>query len=235
MEPTPETTRLSALRSAAFYELLTAFVAAHWGVPETALDAASPSPDRSVEIRLPDGTFAAAFQYAPTAVVSERAIRDLVSVGAGVAITTAGFAPGAKTLAERGGIGLIDGGRFVDLLAEYEITIPESEDRDLESIVEGLSSYWSADLAATAREVAETIDAAGSFEYGLSRADYSTDLDVVPAGETEPAAKLRFSSAGLRLYVRRDGWERVVGVSAHGEHVPSDLREQIRRAVEPLG
>lgn len=235
MAPTHRIERLQELDPEAFYELTAAFVAAHWDRPEATLAVAPPSPDRRVEIRLPDGSLVVAFQYAASAVVSEGALREIDSMGADAAITTAEFAPGAETLAEDESVELIDGERFARLLADYEIPIPESEGRDLEALVEELSGHWSGTLAETAREVVGTIDSAGNFEYGLSRADYSTDLDVIPAGGAQPIAKLRFSPAGLGLYVRRERWERVIGVSAHGDHVPPDLHERVRTAIEPLG
>lgn len=230
--------RLAELDPADFYAVITEFAAAHWVGSEGRLDAAPPSPSRETELRLPDGTLIHVSQYTPPDVVSENALRELAAFeDDAVAITTADFAEGARTLAAAEGIELIDGERFRRLLKEYRIEVPEPRETELEDLVEELASYWSGSLSDIAREVARTIDSAGKgeFEYVRSRGDYSTDLDVIPAEETEPVAKLRFSPVGLRLYVRRDGWERVVGVPAHGEYVPPDLREQVREAIASLG
>lgn len=237
MGPTPnDPSRPADLDPGAFYALLAAFAAAHWGVPEEHLEVAPPSPERETELRLPDGTLVHVWQHAPSAVVSENAIRELAAFEerGPVALTTGRFSAGARALAAEEGIETIDGERFRGLLEEYGIEVPEPDATTLEDRVEELSSHFSESLSETAREVARTIDAAGEFEYDLSRADYSTDLEAIPVDGGEPVAKLRFSPAGLRLYVRSDGWQRVVGVSAHGEHVPPRLHERVREAIESL-
>lgn len=231
---TPDSTRLQELDHGIFFEIVTAFVAAHWDAPEKRLEVAPPSPDRGIEVRLPDDGLVRVFQYAPPAVVSENAIRELAVFDESAVVTTTGFTEGARALARSEDLTLIDGEQFCRLLADYGIAIPEPEGFDLDAQITELAGHWSDSLADIARETAATIDTVGEFEYDLSRADYSTDLDAIPVDGTEPVAKLRFSPAGLRLYVRRQDWERVVGVSTHGEHVPPDLQQQVSRAIESL-
>lgn len=238
MAPIPEDcpARLQALDHEDFHPLFRRFVAARWGVEESALDAAPPSPDRGTDVRLPDGRLIHARQYAE-GTISANELEELTAVGTRSAVvTTTEFAADARVLAAENGTDLIDGEELCRLLADYGIPIPDADGTtDPRQLAAELAGYWPGEFETTAREIAATIDRVGEFEYDRSRGDYSTELDVVPAGRMEPACKLKFSRSGLLLYVRRpEGWERVVAVSAHTDGRPPGLFDRVQAAVESL-
>lgn len=230
---------LGTLDPAAFRSVLRSFVAAHWSVDPSALEVSPPSPDRGIDVVAPGDLLVHARQHSGGR-VGATAIRDLAALGdrrsvdALAVVTTTGFTDGAVDCAADADIERFDGDRFRTLLAEYGIEIPASDDRtDLRATVAELSAYWPESLRGIARDVAARIDALGAFEYAIERADYSTDLNVVPADADRSIAKLRFSTAGLLVYVRRgDDWQRAVAVSAHGDHRPPDLLDRVQRAIE---
>lgn len=238
MTPLPKDcpARLRALDHEAFYPLFQRFVAAHWGIEESTLEAAPPSPDRGIDVRLPDGRLVHARQYAE-GTISANALEEFTTVGnRGVVVTTTEFTDDARAVATDTGVDLIDGEEFCRLLADHGIPIPEAnETTDLRELVSEQAGYWPEGFETTAREIAATIDRAGEFEYDRSRADYSTELDAVPAGRTEPVCKLKFSRSGLLVYVHgSEGWERVIAISAHTEGRPPELLDQVRTAIKRL-
>ncbi len=236
-EDCPE--RLRTLDAETFQSILRSFVKAHWGVDDAEIDVSPPSPDHGTDVVVSrDATIVHARRYAQGA-ISANQLRDLAllrdrrTIDTVVVVTTTGFTEDALDLAAEADIECIDGYRLCRLLESYDVAVPEGRDRtDLSATVAELSVYWPESLRETAQEVAACIDDLGELEYGLDRGDYSTDLDVTPVGADRPTLKLRFSTAGLLLYVRRPtGWQRVVAVSAHGGHRPSGLLDRVRGAV----
>ncbi len=230
---------MRTLDPGAFRTLLRSFVTARWEVPERAIDVSPPSPDHGTDVVIEGwATLVHARRYAGGS-ISANQLRELATlrdsrIETVVVLTTTEFTDDALELAEEADIECIDGGRFCRLLDKYGIEVPRSHARPaLPETVAELSVYWPDDLQETAQEVAACVDGLGEFEYDLDRADYSTDLDAVPEGASRPAIKLRFSTAGLFVYVRgTSGWQRVVAVSARAYHRPPDLLERVRAAVE---
>lgn len=231
--------RIRGLDAEAFRSVLRSFVVARWDVTDAEIDVSPPSPGHGTDVVIAgDTTLVHARRYVRGA-ISANQLRDLSLLRDGrtldtvVVVTTTGFTEDALGLAAEADIECIDGDRLCRLLERYGVTVPESRERtDLSATVAELAVYWPEALQETAQEVVVCIDGLGEFEYGLDRADYSTDLDVIPAGADRPTIKLRFSTAGLLLYVRRPtDWQRVVGVSAHGGHRPLDLLDRVRGAV----
>lgn len=242
MEYVPEDPpdRLRRLDSEAFQSILRSFVEARWGVDDAEIDVSPPSPDHGTDVVIRGhATIVHARRYAQGA-ISANQLRDLAllrdrrTLDTVVVVTTTGFTEDALDLADEADIECIDGRRFCRLLAAADVAIPERSERtDLPATVAELAVYWPDPLQETAQEVVACIDRLGELEYGLDRGDYSTDLDVIPVGADRPTLKLRFSTAGLLLYARRPtGWQRVVAVSAHGGHRPSNLLDLVRAAVE---
>jgi hypothetical protein len=238
--PEDDPDRLRGLDAEAFQSILRSFVKTRWGVDDADIDVSPPSPGRGTDVVVPGhATIVHARRYAQGA-ISANELRDLAllrdrrTLDTLVVVTTTGFTDDALDLASEADIECIDGRRLSRLLARYGVAIPEaSEPAGLSATVAELAVYWPDPLQETAQEVVACIDRSGELEYGLDRADYSTDLDVIPAGADRPTLKLRFSTAGLLLYARRPtGWQRVVAVSAHGGHRPSDLLDRVRAAVE---
>lgn len=232
--------RLRGLDAEAFQSLLRSFVTARWGVDESEIDVSPPSPARGTDVVVRGrATIVHARRYAQGS-ISANQLRDLAllrdrrTLDTLVVVTTTGFTEDALELADEADIECIDGRRLHRLLRRHDVTIPErSEPPDLSTTVAELAVYWPEQLQETAQEVVACIDRSGELEYGLDRADHSTDLDLLPLGADRPTLKLRFSTAGLLLYARRPaGWQRVVAVSAHGGHRPSDLLDRVRAAVD---
>lgn len=232
--------RLRGLDAEAFQSLLRSFVTARWGVNESEIDVSPPSPSHGTDVVVPGrATIVHARRYAQGS-ISANQLRDLAllrdrrTLDTLVVVTTTGFTEDALDLAAEADIECIDGRRLHRLLERHGVAIPErSEPADLSTTVAELAVYWPEQLQETVQEVVACIDHAGELEYGLDRADHSTDLDVVPLGADRPTLKLRFSTAGLLLYVRQPtGWQRVVAVSAHGGHRPADLLDRVRTAAE---
>jgi hypothetical protein len=232
--------RLRTLDPEAFRTLLRSFVTARWEVPERAIDVSPPSPDHGTDVVVEGrATLVHARRYDRGSISANQlrelaTLRDRRTIDTIVVVTTTEFTDDALELAEEADIECIDDDRFCRLLADHGIEVPWSRDRpDLPETVAELSAYWPDELQETAQEVAACVDDLGEFEYDLDRADYSTDLDAVPEGATRPAIKLRFSTAGLFVYVRgNSGWQRVVAVSERAYHRPPDLLERVRTAVE---
>lgn len=230
--------RVRNLDSEAFQSVLRSLVAARWDVDDAEIDVSPPSPDHGTDVVIADhATLVHGRRYARGAISANQLrelalLRDRRTLNALVVVTTTGFTEDALDLAAEANIECIDGHRLCRLLESYDVAVPEGRDRtDLSSTVAELAVYWPESLQETAQEVAACIDDLGQFEYGLDRGDYSTDLDVIPVDADRPTLKLRFSTAGLLLYVRRStGWQRVVAVSAHGGHRPSGLIDRVRGA-----
>lgn len=231
--------RIRGLDSEAFQSVLRSFVAARWDVDDDEIDVSPPSPAHGTDVVLArHATLVHARRYARGAISANQLrelalLRDRRTLDTLVVVTTTGFTEDALDLAAEADIECIDGNRLCRLLERYGVAVPESRERtDLSATVAELSVYWPESLQEIAQEVVACIDGLCEFEYGLDRADYSTDLDVIPVGADRPTVKLRFSTAGLLLYVRRPtGWRRVVAVSPHGGHRPSDLLDRVRGAV----
>jgi hypothetical protein len=232
--------RLRGLDAEAFQSVLRSFVKARWGVDDAEIDVSPPSPGRGTDVVVPGyATLVHARRYAQGTTDANELrdlslLRDRRTLDTLVVVTTTEFTEDALDLAREADIECIDGRRLYRLLDRYGVEIPEAgEPTDLPTTVAELAAYWPESLRRTAQEVVACIDRSGDLEYGIDRADSSTDLDVIPAGAVRPTLKLRFSTAGLLLYARRPtGWERVVAVSPHGDRRPSDLLDRVRTAAE---
>lgn len=232
--------RLRGLDVEAFQSLLRSFVTVRWGVDDAEIDVSPPSPGHGTDVVVPGhATLVHARRYAQGTINANELrdlslLRDRRTLDTLVVVTTTEFTEDALDLACEADIECIDGRRLCRLLERYGVEIPEAgEPTDLPTTVAELAAYWPESLQRTAQEVVACIDRSGELEYGVDRSDSSTDLDVTSAGAVRPTLKLRFSTAGLLLYARRPtGWQRVVAVSAHGGHRPSDLLDRVRAAAE---
>lgn len=100
-----------------------------------------------------------------------------------------------------------------------------------EDTVGELAARWPSPLRETARDLAGAVDDGAAFDRVVERADRSTDLVFVRG---DPLVRLRFSEAGLLVYVCADDWERVVAYPASGSGGPplAEARERVIDAIQ---
>lgn len=231
--------RLRALDGEAFAAVVEHLARSAWGGERWDVETSPFSPDRGVDVRLERGErtrLVHARQYEPSNVLSVREVREFASLAGGglervVLATTGPVAEGARSVAADRGVELLAADELARSLDDHGVSVPTTDrERDLRAVVADLGAYLPGELADAAEDVATLVDRVGAFEHRVDRADRSADLVFVADGEV---ARIRFSEAGLLVYVRAaDGWERVLARSARApDHAP-DAEERLRAAIE---
>lgn len=239
-EPGNRLDRLRALDGEAFAAVVEDLARSAWGGEEWEVETSPLSPDRGVDVRLTrsGGTrLVHARQYEPSNALSVREVREFASLADDgrerVALATTGpVDEDARTVAADRGVELLAGDELAEAIDDHGVSVPSpAGERDLRAVVADLSAYLPEELADAAADAAVLVDRLGSFDRRIDRADRSADLVFVADGDV---ARIRFSEAGLLVYVRADdGWERALARSARApEHAPRDAEERLRAAVE---
>lgn len=238
MAPRDPLDRLRRLDLEAFANVVAALARAEWR-EATGVQVSPPSPERGVDVRVRraerDPVLLHARQYEAHNDLGAGTAGDLTAFpGTALIATTGGVTAAARDAAVEANVELLDGREFLVRLRERGIDIPDDPaERGVEETVDELAARWPSSLRETARDLAAAVDDVAAFERTVDRADRSTDLVFV---QDEPLVRLRFSEAGLLVYVREDGWERVVAYPATGAGGPplSEARDRIVGAVRTL-
>lgn len=233
--------RLRALDGEAFAAVVEDLARSAWGGEDWDVETSPLSPDRGVDVRLTRGErtrLVHARQYEPSNALSAREVGEFASFADGggpewaVLATTGPVAEDARAVAADRGVELLAGDELAEAIDDHGVAVPSpTGERDLRAIVADLSAYLPEELADTAADAAVLVDRLGSFDRRIDRADRSADLVFVADRDV---ARIRFSEAGLLVYVRtEESWERVLARSARApEHAPPDAEERLRAAVE---
>lgn len=227
--------RLCRLDPEAFAHVVAALARAEW--PDaTRVQASPPSPERGVDVRVGredrEPVLLHARQYERHNDLGAEPVRDLSAFpGTTLVATTGGVTSAARETAAEAGVDLLAGRELLVRLRERGVELPDdTAERGVEETVDELAARWPSSLRETAREVAGAVDDVAAFDRVVERADRSTDLVFVRG---DPLVRLRFSEAGLLVYVRADDWERVVAYPASGSGGPplSEARERVVDAI----
>lgn len=227
--------RLRGLDPEAFARVVAALARAEWP-GAVRVEVSPPSPERGVDAHVgraeSDPVLLHARQYEAHDDLGAEAVRDLTAFpGTALVATTGGITATALEAATAAGVELLDGREFLVQFRERGITLRDDPaEHAVEDTVDELAARWPSSLRETARDLAVAVDDVAAFERTVERADRSTDLVFV---RDEPVTRLRFSEAGLLVYVRDDGWERVVAYPASGAGGPPvpAARERVVDAV----
>ena len=228
--------RLCRLDPEAFAHVVGTLARAEW--PDaTHVQASPPSPERGVDVRVGrddrEPVLLHGRQFEPHNDLDAETVRALSAFPAMMLVaTTGGVTSTARAAAAEAGVDLLDGPELLVRLRERGVELPDDTvKREVKETVDELAARWPSSLRETARDLASAVDDVTAFDRVVDRADQSTDLVFV---REDPLVRLRFSEAGLLVYVRADEWQRVVAYPMSGSGCPplSEARERVVDAIQ---
>lgn len=173
-----------------------------------------------------------------TATVRELAtMRDRLDADRAAVLTTGTVTDAAGELAAAEDVEILESDALVELVRAADVELPGGEPPDPAGIAERFVREWPERTRQRAVALVRTIDERGAFAYRVRRADESTELEFVPAGEETALLKMRFTETSLLVFVRDgDRYRRAVATSVDRERPPdvAQLERRIDRALDRI-